>query len=85
MPSRFIDATLKDNGSLFASYLALELAESTYSESKNPPYTRLKVPRKFKSTSVARLQDMEAEGYGMQELKKEILAARNRRKKIESM
>lgn len=85
MPSRFIDATLKDNGSLFTSYLVLELAESTYSESKAPPYTRLKVPRKSKSTSVARLQDMEAEGYGMQELKKEILAARNRRKKIEGM
>ena len=84
VPVRFIEATLKDKGHFFASYLALELAEYTYLDSKEPPYIRLKTPRKTKPCALARLEEMEAKGYAVQSLKKEILAARNRRKKIES-
>ena len=85
VPSRFIDSVLKERGHFFATYLALDIEEYNYLESKSPPYTRLKVPRKIKPTGFARLEEMEAKGYATQELKKEILAARNRRKKTESM
>lgn len=84
MPAKFIDTTLKDKGHFFASYLALELAEHTYLDSEDPPYTRLKAPRKNKITTLARLEEMEAKGYAFQELKREVVASRNRRQKIES-
>lgn len=81
VPSRFIDSKLKLTGNFYAAYLAIELAEYTYPDADNPGYTRLKAPRKLKTDAFTRLDDMEATGYGIPELKKEIQAARKRRKK----
>ena len=81
VPSRFIDSKLKLTGNFYAAYLALELAEYTYPDTNNPGYTRLKAPRKVKNDSITRLDEMEATGYGIPELKKEIQAARKRRRK----
>lgn len=81
VPSRFIDSKLKVTGNFYAAYLALELAEYNYPDPNNPSYTRLKSPRKIKNDVFIRLDEMEATGYGIPELKKEIQAARTRRKK----
>lgn len=81
VPSRFIDLKLRLTGNFYAAYLALELVEYTYPDTINPGYTRLKSSRKVKTDALARLDNMEATGYGIPELKQEIQAARNRRKK----
>lgn len=76
---------LNEKGHFFATYLALELAEHTYLDSKDPPYSRLKSPRRIKSTFHSRIDQMEAQGYAVDALRREIMAAKNRRKKVESM
>ncbi|MCJ1465874.1 hypothetical protein MMC07_004493 [Pseudocyphellaria aurata] len=81
VPSKFIDSQLKLEGNFYAAYLALDVAEYKYLESNNPGYTRLKQARKVKNDAFSRLDNMEATGYGLPELKKEIQAARQRRKK----
>lgn len=81
VPSKFIDSKLKITRNFYAAYLAIELAEYTYPDTKNPEYAKLKAPRKVKDDAFTRLDEMEATGYGIPELKKEIQAARRRRKK----
>ena len=83
IPSKFIDFQLKLSGNFYATYLALDLAEYTYVDTATPPYTRLKSPRKPKSNTFARLNEMEATGYGVSELRKEVEAARKKRTKEE--
>lgn len=81
VPSRFIDLKLRLTGNFYAAYLALELAEYTYTDTNNPGYAKLKSPRKVKNDALTRLDNMDATSYGIPELKQEIQAARKRRKK----
>ena len=84
IPSKFIDLTLKTAGNFYGAYLALELAEYTYSDTYPPPYVNLKAPRKIRTDALSRLDGIEVTGQGIPELKKEIQAARRQRKKQES-
>lgn len=70
---------------MYTTYLALEQAERTYDQARNPPYQRLKCKRMGVLGPVTRLtqpsDDADALAYGVEELRREIHAARKKRRK----
>lgn len=87
IPRTFIDSKFRESRRLYTAYLALEQAERTYNQDKNPPYQQLKSKRMGVLGPVTRLtqptDDMDARGYGVEELRREIHAARKKRRKDE--
>jgi len=67
-------------GHFYATYLALELAESTYEDGR-ASYARLKRPRRPKPGSSGHLDATGVTGHGIEELRMEIKAARKYRQK----
>ncbi|KAL8705051.1 MAG: hypothetical protein Q9201_001821 [Fulgogasparrea decipioides] len=84
VPRRFIDLKYKEHSFLYATYLALDLAEDTYDTSTTRPYTRLKNSRKPKISTSSTHEAMYPTGYGYAELRKELEAARTQRKKLQT-
>ncbi|KAL8707581.1 MAG: hypothetical protein Q9220_007422 [cf. Caloplaca sp. 1 TL-2023] len=80
VPRRYIDLKFKELGNLYATFLALDLAEDTFETSEVKPYTKLKNTRKSKKPHSV---EMPATGYGVAELQKELEAARFQRKKLQ--
>ena len=86
VPSRFIDLKFRETGQFIKTYQALEIADREWETNPNPPYQRLKHPRKPVRTPEdleQYLDTMAAQGYGVAELKREIAAARRQRQKEE--
>ncbi|KAL8828722.1 MAG: hypothetical protein Q9191_002430, partial [Dirinaria sp. TL-2023a] len=86
IPARFIDLKFKESGQYIKTYQVLELAEREWEANPNPPYQRLKHPRKPSRTLEEiehQIDTMAAQGYGLAELKREIAAARRQRQKTE--
>lgn len=86
IPRKYIDSKFKEADRFFAAYQSLELASRTREDSKNPPYERLKRIRPLTLPQNENLSWLDAMpsgggGYGVQELKREIMAARKLRKK----
>lgn len=84
IPRKYIDARFKETDRFLATYQSLEVASRTREDSKNPPYERLKRIRSLtlpQSENLSWLDAMPSAGYGVQELKREIMAARKFRKK----
>ena len=46
VPLKFINQQLKTHDNLYATYLAIELAERTLNDTATPTYAKLKFPRK---------------------------------------
>lgn len=81
VPLKFIDQQLKQHGNLYPAYLAIQQAEQTYNSNNARIYQRLTKPRKCISAT-----DMSSAvpiGYGMDEFRKELQAARAKRQKDE--
>ncbi|SLM40238.1 hypothetical protein LPUS_10983 [Lasallia pustulata] len=85
IPRTFIDSKFRESRRLYTTYLALEQAERTYDQARNPPYQRLKCKRMGVLGPVTRLtqpsDDADALAYGVEELRREIHAARKKRRK----
>ena len=84
MPRRFIDAKFKELGHLYATYLALDLAEETYEVSSPRPYQRLKKSRRPRAGSIALSSNMQVADHGMDETQKELEAARLHTQKLQT-
>ncbi|MCJ1397728.1 hypothetical protein MMC11_000924 [Xylographa trunciseda] len=81
VPLTFIDLQLKMCGNLYPAYLAIELAERTYDQTPLPLYRKLQKSRKIKSTEKDFISSTEPPGSGMEPLRKELQAAKRKRKK----
>lgn len=85
IPRTFIDSKFRESRRLYTTYLALEQAERTYDQARNPPYQRLKCKRMGVLGPITRLtqpsDDADALAYGVEELRREIHAARKKRRK----
>ena len=82
IPVKYIDWQLKERKFLYPTYLALELADRTYSEGQHPPYQRIKTARKPKCSQ----DNLELAGpreYRVRELEKELHAAKKKQMKNE--
>lgn len=95
VPRRFIDSTFNQYNHLYATYLALDLAEHTFDTSAPKPYTKLKHKRKSTARALGDSSNMamsyptsltapEPNGYGITELHRELGAARGQRKKLQT-
>ncbi|KAL8785456.1 MAG: hypothetical protein Q9195_008633 [Heterodermia aff. obscurata] len=87
IPRKYIDQKFKESNQYFATYQALELASHASEDSTNPPYERLKRPRALnlpQREDLSWMDDLTSGGYGIQELKREIMAARKLRRKEEA-
>ena len=89
IPVPFITIKFSENEwHFFKTYQSLESADREWEATKNPPYQRLKRPRKQSHLSTADELNQQIDhmahnpnGYGIAELKREIAAARRERKK----
>ena len=82
IPSRYIDLKYRETTQLFAAYQALDRESRSWEESADRPYAKLKRPRtQRRSEDLSFLDNMIPGGYGVEELKREIMAARRLRKK----
>lgn len=84
IPLVFIRSVFYEHGHLYATYLALDLADDTYDSSKPPPYYKLKRPRRVQKSVPTTPTTMYPTGYGMTELQKELEAVRVQRKKLQT-
>ncbi|KAL8769461.1 MAG: hypothetical protein Q9209_004522 [Squamulea sp. 1 TL-2023] len=84
IPRKFIELKFGAAGNLYATYLALDIADDTYSTSAPRPYTRLKKARKSKQGRPITSSTMDPTGYGLTELQNELEAARAQRKKFQT-
>ena len=87
IPRRYIDQKFKETNQYFATYQALELASLASEDSTNPPFESLKRLRSLtlpQGEDLSWMDDLSSGGYGIQELKREIMAARKLRKKEEA-
>ena len=87
IPRRYIDQKFKETNQYFATYQALELASLASEDSTNPPFEKLKRLRSLtlpQSEDFSWMDDLSSGGYGIQALKREIMAARKLRKKEEA-
>ena len=88
IPRKYIDQKFKETSQYFATYQALELASLASEDSTKPPFERLK---RLRSLTLPQTEDLswmdhhlKSGGYGIQELKREIMAARKLRRKEEA-
>ena len=82
IPLRYIDLKYRETNQLFAAYQALDHACRSWEDSADRPYVKLKRPRtQRRSEDWSSLDKMIPGGYGIEELKREIMAARRLRKK----
>ena len=87
IPRKYIDLRFKESGRFLTTYQALELASRTWNDTDNPPFAKLKKLRVLtfpQTDDLSWIDGMAPEGYGIEELKREIIAARRTRKKEES-
>lgn len=84
VPTRFVDQTFRQNSYLYPTYLALEREERTYHDTKFPPYSRLKNPRKQKASSTLARDPVSQPEPVVSELLKELEAARKKQQKENS-
>ncbi|MCJ1476761.1 hypothetical protein MMC13_005430 [Lambiella insularis] len=81
VPLTFIDLQLKLCGTLYTSYLAIELAQRNYDQTLLPPYKKLVKSRRSKPVYNDFMLTTDATGYGTVELQKELLAAKRKRER----
>ncbi|KAL8716594.1 MAG: hypothetical protein Q9225_006084 [Loekoesia sp. 1 TL-2023] len=84
MPRKFIDLKFKESGHLYATYLALGLAQDTYETSEPRPYIKLKKTRRPSTTEFLTRDEMSPLSTAFQKLKEELGAARAQRKKLQT-
>ncbi|KAL8934346.1 MAG: hypothetical protein Q9211_005280 [Gyalolechia sp. 1 TL-2023] len=84
MPRKYIDLKFKESGHLYATYLALGLAEDTYETSVPRPYVKLKKTRRPSTIDFFTQGEMSPLGQAFQKLKEELGAARAQRKKLQT-
>ncbi|KAL8985473.1 MAG: hypothetical protein Q9177_004425 [Variospora cf. flavescens] len=84
IPQRFIDLKYKELGHLYATYLALDLAEANYESSTPRPYAKLRKRRRPNSNHVLITDDMSPYANAHQNIKEELDAARAQRKKLQT-
>ncbi|KAL8667136.1 MAG: hypothetical protein Q9168_007337 [Polycauliona sp. 1 TL-2023] len=84
IPRKFIELKFRETGNLYAVYLALDIADDTFDTSAPRPYNRLKKARRSRAGLSAASLPMVPTGYGLNELQKELEAARAQRKKLQT-
>ncbi|KAL8640024.1 MAG: hypothetical protein Q9228_003013 [Teloschistes exilis] len=84
IPLRFIVEKVRELGHLYATYLALDLADDTYDTSVPRPYSRLTYPRISRTRVPPTLDGPHYPGLGYTDLRQELDAARAQRRKLQT-
>lgn len=84
VPLRFIVDKVRELGHLYATYLALDLAEDAYDISVPRPYSRLTYPRTSRTRVPPTLDGPHHPGLGYTDLREELDAARAQRRKVQT-
>ncbi|KAI4118301.1 MAG: hypothetical protein LQ345_001606 [Seirophora villosa] len=84
VPQRFIDLKYKELGHLYATYLALDLAEVTYDSSTPRPYAKLKKRRRTSNNQAFTSDETSPYRNAHQKMREELGAARAQRKKLQT-
>ncbi|KAL9585466.1 MAG: hypothetical protein Q9212_001499, partial [Teloschistes hypoglaucus] len=84
IPLRFIVDKIRELGHLYATYLALDLADDAYDTSVPRPYSRLTYPRTSRNRVPPTLDGPHHPGMGYTDLREELDAARAQRRKAQT-